>query len=295
MTACFDSALGQDGVELELVVIDNAADAETKRIIERYRRFIRLVENRRNVGFARANNQGIDVASGEYVLFLNDDATLTPDYCRQLVDRLEARGELGSAVGKLKKDENTIDSAGIVLNRAKMSPYDRGEGERDAGQYDIEREVSGATCAAAMYRMRTLLDCRIMGEIFDEDFFAYYEDVDLAWRAQVLGWRCLYVPTAVAYHPRRGPLGRPWWIKKHLIVNRYFCYIKNELWLCARDYIFFAAPWELMRLGRRFVVEPRAVAGGIVEGLRLSRRMLQKRKAIMQNRRADVEYLRRLA
>jgi len=291
LPACFDSALEQAGIEVELIAIDNAADAETKRVIERYRRFIVLIENEGNVGFARANNQGIDAASGDYILFLNDDAVLARDYCRLLVDRFEARGDLGSAIGKLKKDENTIDSAGIVLSRSKMSPHDRGEGERDDGRYDVEEEVSGATCAAAMYRRDTLHDCRVLGEIFDEDFFAYYEDVDLAWRAQVLGWCCLYVPSAVAYHPRRGPFDRPWWIKKHLIVNRYFCYIKNEVWPCAKGYLFLAAPWELVRLGRRFFVEPRVVAGGIVEGLRLSGRMLQKRKEIMQRRRADIEYL----
>lgn len=294
LSTCFELALAQKGVDVELITIDNGADAETKRIIERYKKNLLLIENGENVGFARANNQGVEAAKGEYVLFLNDDASLTSDYCRLLVDCFDANPELGSAIGKLKKDENTIDSTGIFLKRSKVSPYDRGEGEKDSGQYDRPEEVSGATCAAAMYRKKTLEDCRIMGEIFDGDFFAYYEDVDLAWRAQVFGWRCFYVPNAVAYHKRRGPFELAWQVKKHLIINRYFCYIKNEVWQCAKNYIFFAAPWELARICRRFIFEPRVVVGGVGTGLRLWRKMFQKRKLIMQRRRASIEYLCRL-
>lgn len=294
LSNCFESALAQRGVDVELIAIDNGADDETKRIIERYRKNLVLIKNAQNVGFARANNQGIEAATGEYILFLNDDASLTSDYCRLLVDCLDANPKLGSAIGKLKKDDNILDSTGIFFKRSKVSPYDRGEGERDLGQYDRPEEIPGATCAAAMYRKKTLDDCRVMGEIFDEDFFAYYEDVDLAWRAQVFGWRCFYVPNAIAYHGRRGPFGLTWQIKKHLIINRYFCYIKNEVWQCAKDYIFFAAPWELARISRRFIVEPRVVVGGVRTGLKLWRRMLEKRKDIMKRRRATIEYLRQL-
>jgi len=291
LASCFESALEQGGVDVEVIVVDNGADAETKRMIERYRKSLIVLENQTNFGFSRANNRGIEAATGKYVLFLNDDATIAQDYCRLLVDCLESRLDLGAAIGKLKKDENTIDSAGIFFSRKKVSPYDRGENERDLGQYDRAEEVSGITCAAAMYRRETLEDCRVLGEIFDEDFFAYYEDVDLSWRAQVFGWRFFYVPSAVAYHGRRGPEKLPWQIKKHLIVNRYFCYIKNEVWPAARSYIFFAAPWELARVCRRFLVEPRVAVGGAALGLRLWRKMLKKREIIVQRRRASIEYL----
>src|SRR5439155_16165933 len=136
----------------------------------------------------------------EYVLVLNPDTVLRPNFIEELIHALDARPDAASASGKLlRMDSTTIDSTGIVMLRSQRH-LDRGADEPDIGQFDKPEDIFGASGAAAMYRRPALEDARIDDEYFDEDFFAYREDADLAWRLRLLGWNSIYVPSAVALH-----------------------------------------------------------------------------------------------
>jgi GT2 family glycosyltransferase len=278
----------------EVIVVDNGSTDGSTDLARRACPDARVIESPENRGYAWANNLGIDVASGRFVLLLNDDAWLAPDCAARLIDALTRNPGAGSASPRIYRDADraTLDSTGIVLNKRRLRPFDRGEGERAAGRFLDEEPVFGATGACAFYRKRSLAALAVAGEVFDEDFFAYYEDVDLAWRAQTLGWTCVYVPAAEAFHERRGPESKPAAIKKHFLVNRYFCYVKNEVGALAWRYLPWLLMWEAARLVRRLIAEPRLL-GAVPLLVRLGPRMWRKRAWIQTRRTASSDTLSR--
>jgi GT2 family glycosyltransferase len=162
---------------------------------------------------------------------LNPDTILRENFLEEMVQGLESRPDCGSASGKLLRlDQITIDSTGIVMLRSQRH-LDRGAGEPDIGQYDKALDIFGPSGAAALYRRSSLEDVSIDGEYFDEDFFAYREDADLAWRLRLLGWKSIYVPSAVALHRRRVTPERrsqlPGLINYHSVKNRFLLRINN--------------------------------------------------------------------
>jgi GT2 family glycosyltransferase len=142
---------------------------------------------------------------------------------------------IGIVAPKLRMTDRPerLDSAGLFVSRARR-PYDRGQGEIDRGQYDQKTEIFGACGAAALYRRKMLTDLALDGQYFDNDFFAYYEDADLSWRAQIHGWRCVFAPLAVGNHRRgSGDTLRKGKIKvsqgpRLALRNRYLMMIKND-------------------------------------------------------------------
>lgn len=273
---CLDSLFAQNYPNLEiLIVINGAEDGSADFIHKKYGRRgnLRLIEPGENLWFSRGNNRGIRESSGEYVLTLNDDTILNPNFIKTLVAAMEASPDLGSATGKLLHykfdiDSKTkiLDSTGIEIFRTRRV-IDRGQWEEDRGQYDRDTEVFGASGAAALYRRSALEEVKLMMrdgnfEYFDEDFTAYKEDVDLAWRLQLAGLPCRYVPEAVIYHGRS--IGRSWptqfirfilnrkrqprVVRKLSFKNHYLTMVKNEvpavfwrhfLFILAREILLF--------------------------------------------------------
>jgi len=293
--SCLDSVAAQTHRRVEVVVVDNGSGDRTVEIARTHPASPRVVSNSSNLGFAAANNQGIRESFGEFVVLLNDDARLDPGMIAACVSRIDRRPaeRIGSISPKIYKDRERriLDSTGIVVNKTRIRPFDRGEGEQDLGQYDRPEWIFGATAAAGFYRRGMLEETSIDGEVLDEDYFAYYEDVDLAWRAQVMGWKCLYLPEAAAVHPRRGPFEKPAAVRKHFLVNRYFCYVKNEPLRIAASYLPYMIPYEAARLARLFLTQPGAVAA-IPLFFRLLPRMWYKRHSVLGRRAAPYSYLR---
>jgi GT2 family glycosyltransferase len=199
---------------------------------------VRLIRNDENVGFAAGQNQAIAATTADWVLTLNPDVELEPTFLAALVEAVPADPRVGVVCGKLRSLETDmsrparprLDSTGIYFT-SELRHFDRGWGEEDRGQYDHTEFVFGATGAAAMYRRAMIAGVSVCGEFFDEDFFAYREDADLAWRAQLMGWKCLYAPAAVGYHVRRvrpGPRSAvPSLINMHSVKNRFLMRVKN--------------------------------------------------------------------
>jgi len=235
LSACLDGLAVQGYSRLELIVIDNGSVDRSVRLVRERWPTARVIENARNEGFCRAHNAGIRASQGEYYLALNPDVELLPGFIERLVSALETRPACGAAVGKMwqtgQADPPPLDAAGLFLDRRRHQ-YLRGRGEPDRGQFDTAEEVFGADGAAPLYRRAMLEDVKIEGQYFDEQFFAYMEDVDLAWRARLLGWRCWYEPAATAFHARTFKPGcrqaMPAYMRRMAVKNRYLMLLKNE-------------------------------------------------------------------
>ncbi len=225
----------------EIVVVDNGSvDRSAEIVREGYPEAV-LVECGDNLGFCRANNLGIARTRSPFVLVLNPDTRLSPRFLEELLGAFDDPG-VGIAAGKLlRPDATTIDSAGQALGRSRQ-PVDRGYGTTDDGRFDADGEVFGACGAAALYR-REMLDAIADpgGEVFDERFFAFYEDLDVAWRAHRVGWRAAYRHLAVGWHARgvtaasdavrrrgRAILARSPAARFHIVKNRYLTILRND-------------------------------------------------------------------
>jgi GT2 family glycosyltransferase len=217
--------------EFEMVVVDNNSQDRSVEIVKYYFPEAKIIRNSENLGFARAVNQGIEASSGEFILLLNPDTRLKEDFIEILVRKLEEHPEAGGVCGKLlTEDGKKIDSAGIFFSPF-LRHFDRGQGE-EPEKYNEEVYVFGISGAAALFRRKMLEDVRFEKEYFDSSFFAYREDADLCWRAQLLGWKFLYVPSAIGFHRRRVFPGKrknlPAFINMHSVKNRFLMRIKNQ-------------------------------------------------------------------
>jgi GT2 family glycosyltransferase len=281
---CLDAIAQQSWPDVELIVVDNAStDGSAERA---------TIRNDTNRGFAAAVNQGIAVAGGELVLLCNPDAFLEPDYLSRIIEALDQAGaSFGMATGKLlsANDSNVIDSKGIRMTRTGRH-FDIEQGKPNNPTTQQPTEVFGVSGAAAVYRMSFLRDVAIDGEAFDEDFFTYREDADIAWRGRLFGWRALYVPAAVAHHVRtvtpekRRQLSPV--INMHGVKNRFLLRLKNEgLYLALRN-----APFELTRdlvaIAATLTIE-RTSLPAFSWIWRNRRRVLAKRRAIQSRRRVS--------
>jgi GT2 family glycosyltransferase len=201
---CLQSVWEQTFTDYETIVVDNAsADNSLSTVAEDKR--LTIIRNNQNLGFATAQNQGMRLARGRYLMPLNFDIILAPTFLQEMVAAIEQSEQIGAVSGKLLRMQpngqptGRIDNAGLLMPRSRF-PVHRGAGEIDRGQYDQPALVFGAMGAAALYRREMLDDIAYQGQFFDESFFMWYEEIDLDWRARLRGWDCLYTPAALAYH-----------------------------------------------------------------------------------------------
>lgn len=291
--ACLTALRQQTCDDVHLLVIDNNSTDNTVQLVEALG--VRVQRSPSNIGYSAAHNQAIAAADSEYVLTLNPDVWLAPSFLDRLLAALDSAPEAGSASGCLLRVEQlgappaTVDSAGLFMRRT------RRQGLRAEGCPVSERPTEPATIfgpdgAAAFYRRAMLDDIRVMGEVFDENFFMHKEDVDVCWRAQLRGWSSLYVPDALAHHIRTFRPGQRQQVSSDLrfygVRNRYLMLLKNEsVSHVLRDLPFIAA-YDLAIILYMLLREPRSLRA-LWSAAKLSRRMLQKRRLIQSGRRAD--------
>src|SRR5690606_1881143 len=177
-------------------------------------------------------------------LLLNPDVVLTPTFVEEMVQAIEISPEIGSAAGKLLQTEtidvptiagrrsHTIDSAGLTMAKNRRQAL-RGYQQDAAICCQEKTYIFGPDGAAPIYRRKMLEDVQVEGEVFDELFHTHKEDVDLAWRAQLLGWKSVYTPRAVAYHIRSfrpgQRVGMPARVRRVAVRNRWLMLAKNDL------------------------------------------------------------------
>lgn len=302
LPACL-SALRRSTIDARVVLVDNASTDGSVGYVAREHPGVTLLGLPTNIGYAGGANAGIRSGRGEYVMIMNPDVILAPDHLAKLTERMLRDPSIGAAQGKLyqirpedyvagrTEAARTLDSAGHAVRRSRMV-VDIGQSEPESPRFDEERSVFSACGAALLLRRAMLEDLAIEGEFFDEDFFAYKEDIDLCWRARILGWDVRYVPAAVGFHVRgwagaRPPSPRelPRTARRHSWKNHYLLILKNDT---ARDALValpFILGWELLRQGYAVLRDP-MVYGAYADLLRLIPGAMRKRRIIMRRRRA---------
>jgi GT2 family glycosyltransferase len=246
---CLESVLTQTYNNLELIIIDSDSKDNsiklTKKALEKYNGNQKIILCEKNLGYAGGNNIGIKESNGEYVVIVNPDIVLKESYLQEVVNEFEQNSKIGSVQGKYYQLNNGIktkivDTVGFKFFKSGRL-IDEGQGDEDNGQYEEKREIFGVNGNAAAYRRKTLNDIKYKEEYFDEDFFCYVEDFDLAWRAKNKGWKCIYAPKAILWHDRTSSktISGGWrefrqtrksqslWLRKISWRNTWLTFIKN--------------------------------------------------------------------
>lgn len=327
-----ESLRAQTFKDFTLTVVDNASTDGSVDVVRSCFPEATILRNFKNLGFSAAHNQAIELARNRwsdddkkgrssidrYALVMNPDIILDPDFLEQLARGIDGRYEIGSACGKLLKvhprleeegdprRSDVLDSAGLRMRRDRRAA-DRGAGETDGPAYAEAIEVFGPSGALALYRAEAIEALREAdGEFFDEDFFAYKEDVDVAWRLRLLGWKALYLPEAKAYHYRgTGGAEKAGLLElfkrrsgRSPLVNRLST--RNHLLLLVKDddrlNQLLHLPWilvhEVGKLLSTLVFAPRAL-GAYFEALALVPKMWRKRASLRKRRKASLKDIRK--
>ena len=199
LSKCLSSLFKSDYPNFEVILVDNASTDESIELVQRYfcqYSNLRIICNNRNLGFAEGNNIGAKAAKGKYVVFLNNDTEVDPEWLKELVMVLESDETIGAAQSKLLLfDRKTIDSAGDFINFYGKG-WMRGCGEEDKDQYDRIDEIFSARGAGMIVRRQILRKV----DYFDSDFFMICEDIDLCWRVRLNGYKVVFVPRSIIYH-----------------------------------------------------------------------------------------------
>lgn len=227
---CLDSLNKQSFRDFEVILVDNGSADGSIGFVEEAYPWVKVIVNDKNYGFAKGNNIGIKEAKGKYIVTLNNDMVFDKNLLKELCAAAERNKDAGSIAAKIyfMDKPKTLNSVGLKVLPDGVS-IDQGFNEKDEGQYDKLRHIFGPTAGAALYKMEMLEDVKLFGQYFDESYFLYAEDVDLAWRAQLRGWKSVFAPKAIVYHKYRGTSSNL--IEKadnfFCLRNYYFNLVKN--------------------------------------------------------------------
>lgn len=278
---CLPSVYAQSWRNFTLFLVDNGSTDGSVEWVQRAFPQVHVIRNQRNVGFAAANNQAIRASASEFVATLNNDTEVDADWLGALVEAMAAEPDIGMCASRMMRigERNTLESAGVLVDKLGYA-WHRGAGSRDTNAFFNSDSAFGPCAGAALYR-RTMLE--EIG-LFDEDFFAYLEDVDLAWRAQWAGWKCRYVPEAVVYHAHSATAKEGSAFKLRLLG-------RNKVWMVCKNYpyphILWYAPliflYDWMAVGYGTLRNRNmATLRGRLEALTGIPRMLAKRRRMLR-------------
>jgi GT2 family glycosyltransferase len=228
LQGCLESIFNQSCSDFEIIFIDNGSTDDSVQYVKEKFPDVIIIENRENLGFARANNQGIAIAKGKYIALLNNDTVVDREWIKSLLAKAESFSEkVGMWAGKIlsMQEPGKIDSVGGLMISPDGIAKGRGRLEEDVGQYDNDDEVFIPSACAALFKKEMLDEIGL----FDEDFFAYCEDTDIGLRARLAGWRTVSVPKAVVYHYYSGTTGKYTSMKAYLVE-------RNHVWLAVKNF-----------------------------------------------------------
>ncbi|MFA5854043.1 MAG: glycosyltransferase family 2 protein [Patescibacteria group bacterium] len=327
-----DSLRAQTFKDFTLTVVDNASTDGSVDVVRSGFPEATILRNFKNLGFSHAHNQAVELARNRwsdddkkgrssidrYALVMNPDIILQPDFLENLVRGIDGRYEIGSACGKLLKvyprleeegdprRSDVLDSAGLRMRRDRRAA-DRGAGETDGPAYAEPTEIFGPSGALALYRAEAIESLREAdGEFYDEDFFAYKEDVDAAWRLRLLGWKSLYIPSATAYHYRgtggsekvgllelfKRRRGRSPLVNRLSTRNHVLLLVKDDDRLNQLLHLPWILAHEIGKLLSTIFFAPRAL-GAYFEALGLVPKMWKKRASLRKRRKATAKEMRK--
>lgn len=290
LATCLQALRMQTLRDFQVIVVDNGSTDGSVQFLKENFPFARVIANASNLGFAAAANQGIRASESQYIAMLNNDTEAAPDWLAALIESAESDTNAGMCASKMVFADRpeVINSTGICVDRAGIA-WDRRGGEIDDERESEPVDVFGPSAGAGLYRRAMLEEIGL----FDEDFFAYLEDVDLAWRARRAGWRCLHVPAAcvVHHHSATGVEGSPF-KSFHLGRNKIWLLVKNypfrQLWAYAFLSLVYDMAAVLYALVRRQDIH---ALHGRLAALAGLRKMWRKRLATRSSQRWDLQWL----
>ena len=305
---CLDRVLAQTYRPMEVCLLDNASEDGTVDFVTKNFPSVKVISSPVNLGFGGGHNLIIRQAQSSFVLVLNQDAFLSPTFLEELMTAVQDRPEVGIAGGKLyslRKSETTKNRTnGNGREVIDMTWLDIEKKRRQVcyahSQPDLDPPAAPsyvfAIDGAAMLLRRTMLEeIEIDGEYYDEDFFAGKEDLDISWRAQLCGWKCLYVPSALGHHfrtftphDRRSEISGT--LKTGSVRNRYLLMLKNDLFKHFLRHFPHIAIYDLKILVYSLLYE-RSSLEGYVQAFRLAPRALRKRQVIMSRKKVNDSYI----
>lgn len=266
---CIDAVLHQTHSDIRITVIDNASTDGSPEWVRHHHPSIRVIKNPSNLYYCEGHNVGIRQSDADFILLLNADVFIMPDFLQHALDGLTRDPSLGGVQGKLWKIQSAssetppprnrwIDTTGIYMTRSRRN-FDRYQEAFDEGQFDEPGDVFGPDGSAPLYRREMLEDIRIDQDYFDADFKIYRDVVDLSWRARSRGWLFRYIPSATGFHVRgfspRTRKKMPLFFRKLSFQNRYLTLIKNDTLPCAIRDIHKMIGFDLAMTGHMIMHE----------------------------------------
>ena len=291
LPVCLAALRAQTYRNFEIIVADNASHDESLSLLARDYPEVKVIALPENRGFTGGNNAGIRTAQGEIIILLNNDTEVDPHWLAEVLAAFERHPEAGLVASKMKLFDrrDTFHTAGDFY-RVDGTPGNRGVWKIDRGQYDREEYIFSACGGSAAYR-KSMLD---QIGLLDEDFFYSCEDIDLAWRAQLAGWKCIYTPQAIVYHKLSATGGGK---TASYYDGRNFMYVivKNypsSLWKIYRGAVI-RQQWNLFTEALRAWrgEAARARIRGMISGVLHLPQLLRKRRRIQAMRQVNDAYL----
>jgi GT2 family glycosyltransferase len=276
------AALARQTLPHELIVVDNGSHDGTCEWLHLHAPQATIIALPENLGFAGGNNVGLRAATGEYLVLLNNDTIPSPDFLQQLVAPLTNDSRAGSAAGVLvfAHQPETIASAGIVVGRDGLH-RDLWALQPVAALPEASIEIFGASGGAVCYRRAALDEVGL----FDEGYFNYLEDADLAWRLQLAGWRGLLAPAARVRHIYSATSGQGSPFKQRLLArNRLRVIVRCLPWTLLRKHWWSIVRYDLLALGYGLLRLQPAMIAGRLAALRTLPTLLKQRRALQARR-----------
>ncbi len=308
---CLTGLINQTERDFFLLIIDNASIDNSRKIIDEFlylhptlSRHARIVRNNKNLGFGRAHNQALQWTNSDYVMFLNQDVVLHHDYLFRLKECLEASPQVGAVQGKIFRwreninehlimppqfKQAIIDSGGLAIKKSRYV-YRFREGEVNQDEFKEAIEVFGVDGAAPLYRRLALESVSVNGEVLDESFVSYKEDVDLAWRLRLAGWESWLVTSGVAWHdrslsPRDGfksiwQSRRKWpsFLRVYSCRNHWLTLLKNDYLNNFIRHLPYILWYEFKKFIYRLLFEPIVLIKSLGQFFKLAPKTLSRRR-----------------
>jgi len=297
---CLDSLKKQKFSDFEVIIVDNGSKDGSKEYLAKNFPWVRVIALSTNTGLSVACNKGMKAAKGDYVILLNNDVEVPDNFTQNLAEAIGRNPSYKIFACKILcfDKRNLIDSAGDGLYLDGRS-YRRGHYQEDGAPYDKEEEVFGPCGAAAVFHQSVFSEIGYL----DEDFFAFYEDVDFNFRAQLFGFKCLYVPSAFIYHIGHGSSRDNHWVAYLCRRNENWMLLKNIPADLAKKYssvlIWPRLSWffkDILKFFLRYKYD-KATATRLkanFAALRGAPKMWRKRKKIQKGRKVDMAYLEKI-
>lgn len=291
---CFGSLRGQSFKDFEVILVDDGSTDDSVVFVKKNYPWIKVVTHDVNRGFSASVNDGIKVAKGKFITLLNNDTMVDKKWLENLYSTAKRSPRAGFFASKMYfyGEDKLINAAGDAMG-VNGQGWNIGYNEKDCEKYFFPRKVFGACAGAAMYR-REMLD--EIG-LFDEDFTIIYEDADLSFRAQLMGFECVFVPDAVVYHLQFGTLGSLSEIKAfYSSANSLNLIIKNMPLKLFTEHFFKICKRQTTQIEELSNSNEllRTVIKGKLKSMELLPKMLKKRAKIQKEKKISNEYLKKL-